>query len=208
MSIYLQITSGRGPEECGWVVAHLVAIILKEARTASLEVDEIEVVPGVPSTLRSVVFKVEGEGSENFIRSWVGTILWVGQSPFRPHHKRKNWFVGIERIEVPSEKNLNPKDIEISAMRASGPGGQHVNKTSSAIRVVHRPTGLSAIAQDGRSQHQNRKLALARLNLLLKRNEERTRSSLEKQRWDLHNQLERGNPIRVYEGKEFRQSFK
>lgn len=88
-------------------------------------------------------------------------------------------------------------------MRASGPGGQHVNKTASAVRVTHVKTNISAIAQEERSQYQNRRLALARLAQALEDEEKKKGQEKQQQLWDLHQSLERGNPVRIFEGLEF-----
>ena len=83
-------------------------------------------------------------------------------------------------------------------MRASGPGGQHVNRTDSAVRVTHVPTGVQATAREERSQHRNRKLALARLIRKLDVLTERQVTQAQEQRWRAHHELQRGNPIRVF----------
>jgi len=67
-------------------------------------------------------------------------------SPFRPEHQRKNWFVGIEVLEQVENTHFHPRDVKWETMRASGPGGQHVNRTESAVRVTHMPTGIQASA--------------------------------------------------------------
>jgi peptide chain release factor len=85
-------------------------------------------------------------------------------------------------------------------MRASGPGGQHVNRTESAVRVTHLPTGVQASASEERSQHRNRKLALARLAAKLEEQTERSHGELRQQRWRAHQDLERGNAVRVLRG--------
>lgn len=92
----------------------------------------------------------------------------------------------------------------IETMRASGPGGQQVNKTESAVRVTHIPTGLTVVAREERSQHMNRKLAVARLGELMKSQEKSAELQGKRDRWQQHNELERGNPIRTYEGTEFK----
>jgi peptide chain release factor len=83
-------------------------------------------------------------------------------------------------------------------MRASGPGGQHVNRTESAVRVTHLPTGVQASAMEERSQHRNRKLALARLVQRLKELDEDRIGESRKEGWRKHRELERGNPVRIF----------
>ncbi|MCI5164803.1 MAG: peptide chain release factor H [Candidatus Electrothrix sp. GM3_4] len=139
------------------------------------------------------------------MRSWEGTIQWIAQSPFRPRHKRKNWFVGVQRIFPPEEKELSSKDFKFESMRASGPGGQHVNKVNSAIRVTHLPTGLATMAQEERSQHMNKKLALSRLLAKIQEEQDTRAQQSQQEQWGMHNDLERGNPVRVFEGERFRE---
>ena len=160
MSVWLQVTSGRGPEECEWVAARVVEKLQEEGKAENLKVRVLESVKGDRSaTLRSALLSVEGENSDDFSNNWQGTIQWIGQSMFRLRHKRKNWFVGVEKICAPEASFWAEKDLRIDVMRSSGPGGQHVNKTESAVRVTHVPTGMSAIAREERSQALNRKLA-------------------------------------------------
>ncbi|NER38078.1 MAG: peptide chain release factor H [Oscillatoria sp. SIO1A7] len=209
MNNYLQITSGRGPEECCWVVARLLDILTREATEAGIKVRLLEAIPSeTPETLKSALLALEGEKSEleNFLAGWTGTVQWIGSSPFRPKHKRKNWFVGVESLAAPEQIEKierSQKDLEWQTVRGSGPGGQHRNKTETAVRVVHKPTGLSAIAQEERSQSLNRKLALARLLQRLQQRQTEKENANRQQRWDLHNNLERGNPTRIYIGQKF-----
>jgi peptide chain release factor len=101
---------------------------------------------------------------------WIGAIQWVAQCPLRPHHKRKNWFIGV--FELPAlpdvPKALAAHDVRFEAFRAGGPGGQHQNKTESAVRATHIASGLSVVAREERSQHRNKALALERIAALLR----------------------------------------
>lgn len=206
--LWLQLSAGRGPAECQRVVARLVPILGAEAAELGLRTELLEATAGpATDTLASVLLAVEpkvyASDPEALAAGWVGTVQWIGKSPFRPHHKRQNWFIGIERFALPERPSFNEQDLEISVLCASGPGGQHVNKTQSAVRVVHRPTGLSTVARQERSQHQNRRLALARLQALLQARAAGADLDAEQARWQEHNALVRGNAVRVYCGEDY-----
>jgi peptide chain release factor len=184
----------------------LAETLIADARRASLHAEIIEEESGPEKgTLLSALLHLDGEGAERFAASYEGTIQWIGNSTLRPEHKRKNWFVGVQRVPVPPYVIFSEKDVRIETLKASGPGGQHVNTTESAVRAVHIPTGLTAMARDERSQNANRKRAQERLSILIARLEQRQLAKAQKQRWDAHNELVRGNPVKVYEMAEFRE---
>jgi peptide chain release factor len=200
----MQITSGQGPVECQWVVARVCQVIVDEATHQGSRVHEVNRNPGdEPGCLRSCSFLLEGDDAATIAKRWVGTIQWVGSSPLRPHHRRRNWFVGVDMFELPERIEWSAQEVRVEAMRSSGPGGQHVNTTASAIRATHLPTGISVIARDERSQHRNRAVALARLAAALAGRTEARAADLTHGRWKPHASLERGNPIRVFHGSEF-----
>ncbi len=202
---WLQITSGRGPEECCYVVAKVMDFILADAKKQSVKAEVLEKTPGEKrGTFKSVLVSLQGEKSPEYAKSWDGTVQWIGKSMFRPGHKRKNWFVGVNIFQEKTGSEWSEKEFKTETMRSSGPGGQHANKTESAVRITHIPTGISATAQEERSQHMNRKLAMSRLVRLLEEREEDAGKKAEKDRWTLHNSLERGNPVRVFKGEAFR----
>ena len=101
--------------------------------------------------------KIEGNKISEVLENWIGTIQWVGISTYRKFHKRKNWFIGCYEIMQIEEMKLLDKDIKFKAIRSSGPGGQHVNKVSSAIRATHKISNIQVLVMDSRSQHQNKK---------------------------------------------------
>jgi peptide chain release factor len=198
--VWMQLTAGQGPAECSWAVMRVLEEIQKDALRASLACKVIEVEPGPEGgTAQSVLISVAGEamGLASFAGSWNGTVQWIERSVFRPEHKRKNWFVGISVIEQVDETRVRPLELRWETMRASGPGGQHVNRTESAVRVTHVPTGLQAVAMEERSQHRNRRLALARLLQKVDEMDSRKLGEARRERWRSHQELQRGGPVRV-----------
>ena len=204
---WLQITAGQGPDECALAVKHVMNRFLKEAKRHGCDAELLEAMPGNKGgTYVSVLISLTGNIPEGFIDSWQGTIQWICESPYRPRHKRKNWFVGVDVLSPPRQQKLpDEKQVKFDAMRASGPGGQHVNTTDSTVRVTHLPTGLTATAREERSQHMNKKLALARLQMLFEKQSQQQKSAKTQEKWEKHNQLERGNPVRVFVGEAFKE---
>lgn len=200
--IYLQITSGRGPAECCRVVALVLEKVLIQARKLGLIAEVIDQEEGeINRTLFSSIISLEGGRVEDLIDEWEGTVQWIAQSPYRIYHKRKNWFVGIKSFTSAELSEIDIRYITYQTLRSSGPGGQHVNKTESAVRATHAPSGLSVTASDQRSQMQNKKLATERLLIKLSAwNEEQIMQEAQKN-WNNHNNLQRGNPVKVIEEK-------
>lgn len=205
MNLWLQVTSGQGPAECQWVAARVAEKIEQACADQDISCRRLETIGGdQANTAKSVLLAMQGEEASKLAGTWRGTIQWVGKSFYRPNHRRKNWFVGVDVIEQPSTPHWSTKDLKIDVMRASGPGGQHVNKTGTAVRITHVPTGLLAIAQEERSQQQNRRLALGRLARMFEQRKQEAHATTRQQRRQQHNTLERGNPTRVYRGADFR----
>jgi peptide chain release factor len=204
--IRLLFTSGRGPQECRIALAKTLAAFAGEAEAAGLDVDVATDPNADGHGPASAIAVVEGVGAEALTATWIGSIRWVSRSPVRPHHKRKSWFVGIIEIEgrTPGVAELNPADVRFETLRAGGPGGQHQNKTESAVRAVHVPTGFAVVVRDGRSQHRNKAIALKRLGALMALDREHAAIA---DRWRIqagHDRLQRGRPVRTFEGEHFR----
>jgi len=187
-------------------VAQVLKMLLNEATGLGIEHKIVHREPGVENgTLVSATIMWNGEKVEPFLNNWLGTVQWIGQSKFRKHHKRKNWFVGMNKLDLgESFAKVHDRDIRYEFTRSGGPGGQHVNKVSTAVRAIHVPTGETVFASQERSQLQNKNEARRKL---LKRLEERqfqeTKERI-KEEWENHNQLERGNPVRVFTGSDFK----
>ncbi|MES2479979.1 MAG: peptide chain release factor H [Bacteroidota bacterium] len=195
----LQISAGRGPEECCRAVYKTLQILRKEAIAKDMVFCLLEEnLSAQENSFFSVTISVEGQLAETFASSWTGTILWISKSPFRPIHKRKNWFIGISAFNESEQKEWHDEDVRYETTRSSGPGGQNVNKVETAVRGTHIPTGIQVLAMDSRSQLENKKRCLERLKAKVYF-EQTERMKLQQQSlWQNHNELERGNPIRIF----------
>ncbi|EET0319010.1 peptide chain release factor H, partial [Escherichia coli] len=130
-----------------------------------------------------------------------GAIQWICPSPYRPHHGRKNWFLGIGRFTADEQEQSDA--IRYETLRSSGPGGQHVNKTDSAVRATHLASGISVKVQSERSQHANKRLARLLIAWKLEQQQQENSAVLKSQRRMFHHQIERGNPRRTFTGMAF-----
>ncbi len=201
----IQITSGRGPIECCWVVAQVLKYFIEDIKVARIKYTLLHREVGVENgTLQSATIQLQGNGLEPFLKDWLGTIQWIGKSSFRKFNKRKNWFIGIYEIEETEKMLLKENEIKFQAIRSSGAGGQHVNKVSSAIRAIHTKTGIQVLVMDSRSQHQNKKIALKRLQEKVDTYNNEQLKILVQHQWGNHLNLERGNPTRVFTGSDFK----
>ncbi|MCD0467487.1 peptide chain release factor H [Flavobacterium sp. ENC] len=205
MEKIIQITSGRGPAECSWVVAQVLKTFIEEAKENNIKTTMLQRETGIENgTVETATILLESDTLDPFMNSWIGTIQWIGQSQFRKFHKRKNWFIGIFEIEKSAATEISEKDIHYQAMRSSGAGGQHVNKVSSAVRATHFPTGISVVSMDLRSQHQNKKLATERLLQKFKEETVKQFKAEFQAQWMNQLQIQRGNPVRIFQGSDFK----
>ncbi|NRD18682.1 peptide chain release factor H [Winogradskyella eckloniae] len=203
----IQITSGRGPAECCWVVAQILKQFLEAVKDNGIDYKILQREKGIENmTLQSVTIQLKGKSLNAFLSQWIGTIQWIGISKFRPNHKRKNWFVGLYEVSKSEQFEILEKDITYQATKSSGPGGQHVNKVSSAIRAIHQPTKTQVLVMDSRSQHQNRKIAKTRLQEKVTELQLDALKSGIKNQWKNHLSIERGNPIQVFKGSDFKRN--
>lgn len=199
MEKIIQITSGKGPEECERVVAKVVEKIMKEARASAFEASLIDSIKGnINGTLLSAMVLVKGDEVDTFVEKWEGTIQWVAQSPYRKLHRRKNWFVGVISHDISKQIKWNEKDISYQTMRSSGKGGQNVNKVETSVRATHIPSGVSVVSSTTRSQLMNKNEARDRLiGRVMKYQIDESNNKIQEQ-WMEHNTLERGNPVRIF----------
>jgi peptide chain release factor len=206
--IRLLLTSGRGPAECRIALVKAIATLTTEATSLGLDVDCLEGPDADGHGPASAVVVIHGDAAAAFAQPWIGSIQWVAQSPLRPLHKRKNWFIGV--VELPAlpdaAKALSTQDVRFEAFGTGGPGGQHQNKTESAVRATHIASGLSVVARDERSQHRNKALALERLAALIRLKSELEAITARNATHAAHDRLERGRPVKRFRGSAFREA--
>ena len=201
----IQFTAGRGHAECTWVVAKVLKTFIKNSSNAGISYTILHQEKGVENgTVQSVSLQLKGQNLTLFLKDWLGTIQWIGKSTFRKYHKRKNWFIGCFELKELKTLEVFERDIEFQAIRSSGPGGQHVNKVSSAVRAKHIPTGVQVLVSESRSQYQNKKLAINRLKeQLANYNIQQLQKNIQDV-WENHLNLERGNPVQIFTGTDFK----
>ncbi|SES72975.1 peptide chain release factor H [Thorsellia anophelis] len=208
--LIIQLSSANGPLECQLAVEKCLSFFIKEANSHSVNVDILENNPGTIG-IKSILLGLEGQNSLEFAKKWDGTHQWQSQSSIRPHHRRKNWLFGGRVFSQIAEANeiasIEPKFLSITTCRASGAGGQHVNKTDSAVQITHLPTGIRVRVQSYRSQHQNKQCALALLSAKLKLNAQADNQAGVFQQRMHHHQIRPNAPIRYFIGNSFQEVF-
>lgn len=191
----VQLSSGQGPAECELAVKKLYESLEKEFPDIEmLSCHKAKRTDGYTS----VLFQTGQDLSE-----LEGSIQWICRSPYRPNHKRKNWFVDVSIIPE-AEEICKEQEIRFERFHCGGKGGQNVNKVETGVRLVHLPTGITVTSTSERSQYANKKDALNKLNVILKQMEMEGKQKQTNSAWQEHTRIIRGNPVRVYEGMGFK----
>lgn len=169
-SAILAIHAGAGGTEAQDWAQMLLRMYLRWAEQQRFKAEVLEVMPGDEAGIKSALVEVRGEDSYGLLKSEHGVHRLVRLSPFDADHARHTSFALVEVLpeaEGESEVKINPEDLKLDFFRASGPGGQHMQKTSTAVRITHMPTGTVVTYQSERSQHQNKEVALKILSTRL-----------------------------------------
>ncbi|WP_239325918.1 peptide chain release factor H [Snodgrassella gandavensis] len=191
----LQLSAAYGPAECCLAVVKALARLQYEAKQIQVKVEIVEQEPAKHG-LHSVLVTLDGAQAKALADRWQGTIQWICPSPYRPQHKRKNWFIGASCFNPIVQQQ--PDEIVFETMRASGAGGQHINKTESAVRATHVASGISVKVQTERSQHANKKLAVLLLQHKLAQQAQQLQAKHKAAQHKHHHQIARGNPVRIF----------
>lgn len=190
----LQLSAGQGPAECELAVGKLYERLHEEY-------DDLQIICSLVGKKKGGFCSIRFETAYD-LRFLEGSVLWVCKSPYRPQHKRKNWYVDISVLhELPD--NAPDSGVRFETFRCGGKGGQKVNKTETGVRAIHLATGLAVVSTEARSQYLNRQIALNRLCDILAQQRQENNDRRETLARIEHLRLQRGNPIRIYEELDF-----
>jgi peptide chain release factor 2 len=189
---YVEINSGAGGTESNDWAGMLLRMYSRWAQAHGYSVEFVEETAGEQAGIKSVTIHVSGPNAYGWLKTEAGVHRLVRISPFDSNAKRHTSFASVwvyPVVDDTIEIEINPADVRTDTYRASGAGGQHINKTDSAVRLTHIPTGVAVACQTGRSQHQNRdeawKMLRARLYELELQKREAAQQALEDQKTDI-----------------------
>ena len=198
---FVDIQSGSGGTEAQDWAQTLERMYLRYCERKGFRVELLEESPGEVAGIKSVALKVIGDYAFGHLRTETGIHRLVRKSPFDSNNRRHTSFASVfvfPEVDETIAIEINPADLRIDTFRASGAGGQHINKTDSAIRITHAPTGIVVQCQNDRSQHRNRAEAMAMLKARLYELEIRKRNEEKQALEDTKTDIGWGHQIRSY----------
>ena len=198
---FVDIQAGSGGTEAQDWAAMLMRMYLRYAERKGYKVEVLEESPGEVAGIKSASIKVDGDYAYGYLRTETGVHRLVRKSPFDSNARRHTSFASVfvyPEVDDSIEVDINPADLRIDTYRASGAGGQHVNKTDSAVRITHLPTNIVVQSQTDRSQHRNRAEAMTMLKSKLYDLELRKRQAAQQKLEDAKTDIGWGHQIRSY----------
>jgi peptide chain release factor 2 len=198
---FVDIQSGSGGTEAQDWAEMLLRMYLRWGEDKGFKTELIEVSPGDVAGIKSATIKCDGEYAFGWLRTETGVHRLVRKSPFDSGNRRHTSFAAVfvsPEVDDDIEIEINPADLRIDVYRASGAGGQHVNKTESAVRITHLPTGVVTQCQNDRSQHKNKDVAMKQLKAKLYELEVQKRNSEQQAQEDAKSDIGWGSQIRSY----------
>jgi len=198
---FIDIQAGSGGTEAQDWAAMLLRMYLRYCERKGYRTELLEETPGEIAGIKSASVKVEGDYAYGYLRSEVGVHRLVRKSPFDSNARRHTSFASVfvyPEVDDSIEVEINPAELRIDTFRASGAGGQHINKTDSAVRITHLPTNIVVQCQNDRSQHRNRAEAMAMLKSKLYELELRKRREAQQKLEDSKTDIGWGHQIRSY----------
>jgi len=200
-SAFIDITAGQGGTEAQDWAEMLLRMYLRWMEAHDFKAEIIEASEGEVAGIKSATVHVAGPYAYGWLRTETGIHRLVRKSPFDSGNRRHTSFAGVfvsPEIDDEVEVDINPADLRIDVYRASGAGGQHVNRTESAVRITHNPTGIVVQCQNDRSQHKNRATAMKQLKAKLYELEMQQRRAEAQAVEDTKADIAWGNQIRSY----------
>ena len=200
-SAFVDIQAGSGGTEAQDWAAMLLRMYLRWAEREGFKVEMIERSEGEVAGIKSATIQVSGEYAYGHLRTETGVHRLVRKSPFDSGNRRHTSFASVfayPEVDDTVDIEVNPADLRVDTYRASGAGGQHVNKTNSAIRLTHLPSGIVVQCQNDRSQHRNRAEAMNMLRARLYEAEMRKRKEEQQGLEDSKSDIGWGSQIRSY----------
>lgn len=193
-----EISSGNGPSECELAVTKFSEYLVKNYDAKII---------GSSAGYNRGTFRNIAIMANKDLKEFIGSVLWTCKSPYRPEHKRKNWYIDFRLFDRPESVKFDTEKVVYSTFYSGGNGGQNVNKVETGVRAVYLPTGDMTVCTDERSQLANKKKALIRLERLVESRNATAESENSNLMRISHVNLERGNAVAKFEGEKCKRKY-